>query len=127
MPCLPDDPRPYFEAHVFCCVNRRDAGHVRGSCAERGADALRAHMKDQAKALGIKGVRINQSGCLDRCELGVTIVIYPEGVWYTAATTADIDEILSTHLVRGERVDRLMLQPSQKRLTAEQEAARSVL
>jgi len=127
MPFLPDDPRPYFEAHVFCCVNRRDAGHVRGSCAERGADALRAHMKDQAKALGIKGVRINQSGCLDRCELGVTIVIYPVGVWYTAATTADIDEILNTHLVRGERVDRLMLQPSQKRLTAEQEAARSVL
>jgi (2Fe-2S) ferredoxin len=54
-------------------------------------------------------------------------VIYPDGVWYTAATTADIDEILSTHLLRGERVHRLMLQPSQKRLTAAQEASRSAL
>ncbi len=84
-------------------------------------------MKDQAKALGVKGVRINQSGCLDRCELGVTIVIYPEGIWYTAATKADIDEILTTHLVEGKRVERLMLQPNQKRLTAAQEAARAAL
>ncbi len=84
-------------------------------------------MKDQAKALGVKGVRINQSGCLDRCELGVTLVIYPEGVWYTAATKEDIDEILTTHLVRGGRVGRLMLQPNQKRLSAEQEASRSPL
>ena len=81
-------------------------------------------MKDQAKALGIKGVRVNQSGCLDRCELGVTLVIYPEGIWYTAATTADIDEILTTHLVQGGRVERLMLQPGQKRLTDAQLAAR---
>jgi (2Fe-2S) ferredoxin len=124
---LPDDPRPYFKAHVFCCVNRREAGHARGSCAERGGEALRAHMKDKAKALGLKAVRINQSGCLDRCELGVTIVIYPEGIWYTASSTTDIDEILTTHLVDGKRVERLMLQPDQKRLTAAQEAARAAL
>ena len=127
MPSLPDDPRPYFETHVFCCVNRREDGHVRGSCAERGGETLRAHMKDRAKALGIKGVRINQSGCLDRCEMGVTLVLYPEGIWYTAATPADIDEILETHLIKGGRVARLMLQPSQKRLTSEQEASRAPL
>jgi (2Fe-2S) ferredoxin len=70
-------------------------------------------MKARAKELGIEAVRINSAGCLDRCELGPTMVIYPEGVWYTYADTADIDEILTTHLIGGGRVERLMLQPGQ--------------
>jgi (2Fe-2S) ferredoxin len=111
MPSRPDDPKPYYEAHVFACVNERPPGHKRGSCKERGAEPLRNYMKARAKELGLANVRINQAGCLDRCELGPTLVIYPEGVWYRAGTTADIDEILETHLKRGERVVRLMLRP----------------
>ena len=107
----PDDPKPYYEAHVFCCTNRRPAGHPRGCCAERGGEALRDHMKSKAKELGIKNVRINSAGCLDRCELGPTMVIYPDGVWYSPKTTADIDEILTAHLEAGGRVKRLMLRP----------------
>jgi (2Fe-2S) ferredoxin len=110
----PDDPKPYYEAHVFCCTNRRPAGHPRGCCAEKGAEELRDHMKSAAKKLGIKNVRINTAGCLDRCELGPTLVIYPEGVWYTCPTKADIDQILQTHLVKGERVERLLLQTADK-------------
>ena len=56
-------------------------------------------------------VRVNQAGCLDRCELGPTIVIYPDGVWYRATNNADIDEILEKHVGTGERVARLMLKP----------------
>jgi len=56
-------------------------------------------------------VRVNAAGCLDRCELGPNLVIYPEGVWYTFKTEADIDEIIRGHLVEGRRIDRLMLQP----------------
>jgi len=78
----PTDPKPYYNAHVFCCTNRRVAGHPRGSCADRGSEALRDYMKGRARQLGIENVRINNAGCLDRCELGPTVVIYPEGVWY---------------------------------------------
>jgi len=63
------------------------------------------------KEVGVDRIRINQSGCLDRCELGPTMVIYPEGVWYTFATAADVDEIISEHLQNDRRVERLMLQP----------------
>ena len=70
-------------------------------------------MKARAKELGLKGVRINAAGCLDRCELGPTMVIYPEGVWYTCQTPEDVDEILRIHLVEGGRVRRLMLQPEE--------------
>ena len=110
----PTDPRPYYEAHVFCCTNRRPAGHPRGCCAERGGEALRDHMKSRAKDLGLKNVRINSAGCLDRCELGPTMVIYPEGVWYSVSTKEDIDEVLKTHMVEGGRVERLMLQTKDK-------------
>jgi len=71
-------------------------------------------MKVRAKELGLAATRINAAGCLDRCELGPTMVIYPEGVWYSYRNTADIDEILETHLVKGGRVTRLMLGPDQK-------------
>ena len=110
----PTDPKPYYEAHVFCCTNRRPAGHPRGCCAERDGEALRDHMKSRARDLGLKNVRINSAGCLDRCELGPTMVIYPEGVWYSVPTKADVDEVLETHMLKGGRVERLMLQTRDK-------------
>jgi len=110
----PTDPASYYDAHVFCCTNRRADGHPRGSCAERGGEALRDYMKSKARALGLNNVRINSSGCLDRCELGPTMVIYPEGVWYSVSTREEIDEVLEKHLVEGGRVERLMLQTADK-------------
>lgn len=107
----PGDPAPYYQAHVFACVNERPAGHRRGCCKSRGAEKLRNYMKARAKELGLEALRINQSGCLDRCELGPTIVIYPEGIWYTCQTIEDAEEIIQRHLVGGERVERLMLAP----------------
>lgn len=106
---LPGDPPPYFAAHVFVCCNRRADGHKRGSCAAKGSEHLKDYMKARAKELGLKDVRVNMAGCLDRCEFGPTLVIYPEGVWYHPQTEADVDEILDTHLKGGGRVARLML------------------
>jgi (2Fe-2S) ferredoxin len=103
------DPPPWFQAHVFVCCNRRPDGHRRGSCAAKGSEALKDYMKARAKELGLKGVRVNTAGCLDRCEFGPAIVIYPEGIWYRAETRDDVDEILTAHLVRGGRARRLML------------------
>lgn len=105
------DPPPYYRAHVFCCINERPAGHPRGCCKDKGATGLRNYMKARAKELGLDDVRINNSGCLDRCEIGPTMVIYPEGVWYRCRTTEDIDEVLHKHLIEGDRVERLMLRP----------------
>lgn len=103
------DPPPYYRCHVFCCTNERPPGHKRGCCAAKGAVKLRDYMKARAKEMGLKDVRINSAGCLDRCELGPTVVIYPEGIWYRYDTPADVDEILTTHVKGGGRVERLML------------------
>ena len=109
---ISSDPPAYFRLHAFLCNNRRPDGHPRGSCAAKGAESLRGYLKARAKELGLSDVRINSAGCLDRCELGPTMVIYPEGVWYGFQTTEDLEEILQTHLLLGGRVARLMLHPS---------------
>jgi (2Fe-2S) ferredoxin len=105
----PADPPLFYRAHVFCCTNERPEGHPRGCCKHKGSERLRNYMKARAKELGLENVRINAAGCLDRCELGPSMVIYPEGVWYTVRTAQDVDEILTVHVVGGGRVQRLMM------------------
>jgi (2Fe-2S) ferredoxin len=105
----PDDPPLHFEAHLFVCCNRRPDGHKRGSCAEKGSEALRDYMKVRAKEMGLPGVRVNMAGCLDRCERGPCLVIYPEGVWYRIGSPQDVDAVLERHVRDGGRVPGLML------------------
>jgi len=99
----------YFTHHIFCCTNRREAGHTRGCCAEKDAEALRDYMKKRIKELKIPSTRVNNAGCLDRCELGPCMVIYPEGIWYSCKTKSDIDEVISKHIQGGRIAERLLL------------------
>lgn len=101
----------YYDRHVFFCCNQRPPGD-RTCCNDKGATRLRDYAKRKVKALGLAGpgnVRINQSGCLDRCELGPCVVVYPEGVWYSYLDEGDIDEIVESHLQRGQIVERLLI------------------
>jgi (2Fe-2S) ferredoxin len=99
----------FYRKHVFVCTNQRPLDDPRGCCLQKGSVSLRNYMKDRAKEVGLKDVRINNAGCLDRCELGPSVVVYPEGVWYTAKTKADMDEILERHVAGGEIVERLRM------------------
>jgi (2Fe-2S) ferredoxin len=99
----------HYKSHVFCCINERPAGHERGSCKARGADPLRNYLRTRVKELGIAETRINGAGCLDRCEEGPVMVVYPEGIWYTYKSQADVDEIISSHLQNGVPVEHLRL------------------
>ena len=105
------DRSEYYRKHVFICINKRPEGDPKGCCWDKRSVRRRLFMKNRAKELGLEDVRINASGCLDRCELGPTMVIYPEGVWYTFENDEDIEEILQRHVIDGARVDRLRLAP----------------
>ncbi|MDX1974521.1 MAG: (2Fe-2S) ferredoxin domain-containing protein [Rickettsiales bacterium] len=100
---------PFFDHHIFCCTNRREDTNSRGCCATKGAEELRDYMKSRVKKLGLPKTRVNNSGCLDRCEHGPCMVIYPEGIWYRCQTKEDIDEVIAEHLVSGRVVKRLMI------------------
>ena len=100
----------YFDKHVFFCCNQREPGEA--CCNNHGATEMRAYAKDRIKALKLAGkgkVRVNQAGCLDRCDEGPVLVVYPEEVWYTYVDKQDIDEIIDEHLRHGRVVERLKI------------------
>ena len=100
----------YYERHIFFCLNQRENGE--DACAQHGAQAGFDHCKSRIKAerlAGPGGVRVNKAGCLDRCAGGPVAVVYPEAVWYTFVDKEDIDEIVDSHLKKGQIVERLLL------------------
>ena len=105
-------PSSYFERHIFFCLNDRENGEQ--SCAHDGAKEGFDHCKSRVKKAGIAGpggVRVNKSGCLDRCQGGPVAVVYPDAVRYTFVDNSDIDEIVDSHLKQGQVVERLLLPP----------------
>jgi (2Fe-2S) ferredoxin len=99
-----------FKHHVFVCGNVREPGSPRGSCTTDGKSELMPLFKDAIKAAGLNAsIRTNKAGCLDQCEHGPTVVIYPEQVWYGFVQKSDVEEIVREHLVNGRPVERLAL------------------
>lgn len=102
----------YYERHIFFCLNQRPSGE--DCCANHKAQDGFDRCKAQVKAAGLAGpgkVRVNKSGCLDRCAAGPVAVVYPEAVWYTYVDAQDIDEIVESHLKNGIVVERLLTPP----------------
>ena len=102
--------KPYFKHHVFFCTNERDDGAK--CCGASGGQAMRDYLKKKIKKLNLNGegkCRINSAGCMDRCDQGPVLVVYPEGIWYTYVDEEDIDEILHEHLQHGRTVERLKI------------------
>lgn len=100
---------PHYRYHLFFCINQREPGAA--CCANHGAVRLREYAKQKVKSLGLakNRVRVNTAGCLDRCEEGPVLVVYPEGTWYTYVDEEDIDEIIEEHLIHGRPVERLKI------------------
>jgi len=100
----------YYKHHVFVCTNKRENGEP--CCQDYLSQEARDYLKKKAKSLELHGkgkCRINSAGCLDRCDEGPVMVVYPEEVWYTWVDQEDLDEIFDKHLTRGEHVERLKL------------------
>lgn len=113
---LPCEPMPSFQRHVFVCINERAADNPRGSCKAKGGVDVRDKLKLELSKRGLsKVIRANNAGCLDQCEQGITLVVYPEQVWYGHVTVDDVAEIVEKHLIGGEVVTRLLL-PEQPHL-----------
>jgi (2Fe-2S) ferredoxin len=124
-----------FEHHIFICTNRREPGNPRGCCNADGTEALRNAFKNEVKARGLGAtVRANSAGCLDQCELGPTVVIYPRGIWYGGVTVADVPRILEETVRNGKILDDLLIsdhllnnRPAAQQVKAAREAAAGVV
>jgi len=106
--------QPSYKFHLFVCQNQRPEGHPRGCCFSKGSDKLLTYMKAKVKELGIEATRINKAGCLDQCESGVAVVVYPEGTWYQIRSSQDVDLIVESHLQNGIPVNSLLMSEAKK-------------
>jgi (2Fe-2S) ferredoxin len=102
---------PTLERHVFVCVNERAPDNPKGCCASKNGAEVRTRLKRLAYDAGMRGrIRINSAGCLDGCAFGVTLVVYPEAVWYGGVTVDDCDELFEEHVLNGRPVERLRIE-----------------
>jgi (2Fe-2S) ferredoxin len=94
--------QPIYQKHVFVCVSGK-------TCPLQGAEAVCDELRKQISERGLKGqIRINKSGCLDQCGNGPMVVVYPDGVWYAGVTADDCKQIVESHLVANQPVERLL-------------------
>ncbi|MEX2111542.1 MAG: (2Fe-2S) ferredoxin domain-containing protein [Pirellulales bacterium] len=101
---------PHFTSHIFVCCNQRQPGHTRGCCDPEGQGHLRDCFKKELKSRGLGPlVRANQAGCLDQCELGPTVVIYPQAIWYGGVTPGDVARIIEETVIGGQVIDELRI------------------
>ncbi len=101
-------PKP--ERHVLICLNARPPGNPKGSCGEKGSEAVFERLKAMVKERGLGGrVIVSRTGCLKHCSRGITLAVYPDDVWYGGVRAGDLEEILESHLVHGRPVERLFM------------------
>ena len=99
-----------YRKHVFICENMRDDTDERGSCGQKGGSHFREILKNEIKRRGLKRkIRINKAGCLDTCKQGISMVIYPQGIWYGKVAIDDIPEIIEKSLLQDEVIQRLLM------------------
>ncbi len=99
---------PKYKKHIFVCTNKRSPDNSKGDCARCGGDEIRLKFTQLINQHGLKGIaRANKSGCLDACEMGAAMVIYPDNIWYTQVKVDDVEEIFNTSIMSDRTVDRL--------------------
>lgn len=103
-----------FTHHIFVCCNQRAEGHPRGCCNPDGSEALRSCFKQEVARRGLTpAVRANTAGCLDQCELGPTVVIYPQGIWYGHVQISDVPRIVEETVIGGRVLEDLLIPDEQ--------------
>ena len=101
---------PPFDCHTFVCCNERAAGHPRGCCQPAG-QAIRDALKEELRLCRRSDIvaRVNQAGCLDQCEYGPTVVIYPQGIWYGRVRLEDVPRIVQETILNQRVLEDLRI------------------
>lgn len=101
---------PSYKKYIFICENMRDPSHPKGCCALKGGPDLKIALKQKLAEKGIKKTyRANSAGCLDVCEHGAAMVIYPQGIWYGGVTENDLDLIIEKTLLKDTIIEKLLI------------------
>jgi (2Fe-2S) ferredoxin len=98
------------ERHVLVCLNQRPPDNPKGSCAQKGSEAVFDRLKAMVREGGLGDrIMVNRTNCLKHCSQGVTVAVHPDNVWYARVGLDDLPEILQSHLREGRPVARLSM------------------
>ena len=94
--------------HVFVCGSFRVAGDPKGICHRKDSGSLVQYLETEVSDRGLDDVTVSSAGCLNRCDHGPVIVVYPEGHWYGKMDEDRIDQMLDA-LAEGQPAEALLL------------------
>lgn len=103
------DEKPLPNRHLFICTHERTENSPKGCCSSKGSLALLRSVKNSIRENSVKNVQVSRSGCLSRCEHGISCVIYPEGQWYSVSSSDQDSQALIKHLLTGEISEDLIM------------------
>ena len=78
-------------------------------CTSSGSQQIQDAFQASIEANGLQDeIKLVRTGCFGLCELGPVVIVYPDGTFYSRVTVDDVDEIVTEHLLKGRRVERLV-------------------
>lgn len=80
--------------HIFVCASFRTNGGSQGACHKKDSNSLLQYLETELSDRDMNDVMVSSTGCLNRCEHGPIMIVYPEGHWYGSVNEEKIDEIL---------------------------------
>jgi (2Fe-2S) ferredoxin len=94
------DPVPYRRM-IFVCTNAAHDGD-RPVCAAGCSEDILKALKEEVKKRGLKGkVRALKSGCMDLCEKGPNVMVFPEGTLHSGVKPEDVPALIQKYLPAG--------------------------
>ena len=88
------------EKHILVC-------HGTGCTSSKSPEILE-NFRKILKEKNIDNVKVIKTGCFGLCAKGPIVIIRPEDTFYAMVTPDDCEEIIQTHIVEGNKVERLL-------------------
>lgn len=93
--------------HILVCASFRVAGEAKGVCHRKDSTSLLQYLQSELSDRDMSDVVVSTTGCLNLCEKGPIMVVYPENHWYGEVNEEKIDNILDT-LEEGQPAEDLL-------------------
>lgn len=92
-----------YPYHILVCVNQRAANNPKGACGNCQSQQLHISLVNLVKNAGLKAVvKVSKTYCLDACEFGPVVVVYPANRWYLNVNADDLKALFEAEIIKQQ-------------------------